>query len=294
MVCAHPQETGKIQVLLTTDYSTSSDRTDDDVLYWTDIEYGFAPNHHLSFKVETLLGDGAGEGNGNLDVEWQWRFWKEDGWLPAFGLSNDLFIPSGCRSGGADWTLTGLVTKSLAQHWRLHLNPFLTVASGDSPDPHDDRSPGDLRDFQWGVIGGTDYAITDEVALSLDYVHETSDARGQPNQHSMETGVMWAIDQHHGLAASTRWTVDGDSISDNWGAAVTYSYTFSAPTLASESLPLESHACWCSTVRAAVRGASASGCRAARPACARRSCKPSSERPCPDRVTRTMSFAARG
>lgn len=231
MRSANPQDLGTVQVLQSVDYSTSSDGTDDDVRTKIDIQYGFAKDHQLSLAVPMLLGDGQAEGNTNLEAGWQWRLWEEKDALPAFALLNELYIPAGYHAAGVDWRLTGLFTKSITDQWRLHLNPFLTVASGDSPQPRELKHPGDLRDFQWGLVVGTDYRVTEDFTLNLDYIHETSEYKGNRNQHTMEAGFMWAISPRHGFGMATRWTLDGDGVNDNWGATFSYSYTFSAPSI---------------------------------------------------------------
>lgn len=231
MQSANPQDTGSLQILETVDYSTASDHTDDDVLNRVSIEYGIAPDHSISLAAPVLLFDGEAQGNGNLETGWQWRLWDENSGLPAFALLNELFIPSGYHAGGLDWTFTGLLTKSITEKWRLHLNPFLTVASGDSPSPSDTSHPGNLRDFQWGFITGTDYLVAEHVSVMLDYVHEAGEYTGDRNQHYAEAGMMWSISEHHGLALATRWTMDGDGVEDNFGASVTYSYSFDVPAI---------------------------------------------------------------
>jgi len=232
MRSADPQDTGTIQLLHTVTYATSSDGTDDDVRLFVMGEWGIAPNHQLSLAMPWLLGDGDAEGNFNTEFGWQWRLWEEKDWAPAFALRNTLFIPTGEGGSGLDWELTGLVTKSLTDRWRVHFNPFLKVASGDSPMPREKKHPGDLRDFQWGFVAGTEYLVTDNLSLMLDYIHETSEYRGHRNQHSMEFGGMWAITKHHGLGFGTRWTLDGDDQEDNFSASLTYSFTFDAPAFA--------------------------------------------------------------
>lgn len=231
MRSANPQATGTVRLLNTMDYSTASDGTDDDFLYRGQVIYGIAPNHHISLAVPVQLFDGSVEGNANLEFGWQWRLWDEQDWVPAFALHNELFIPSGDGGSGVDWRLTGLITKSLTSRWRVHANPFLMVNSGDSPWPTDRRCPGDLRDFRWGFVTGTEYLLTDQLSILADYVHEASEYYGHRNQHYVEVGTQWAISERHGLGFGTRWTLDGDRQDDNFGAALTYSYTFNAPAI---------------------------------------------------------------
>jgi hypothetical protein len=220
---ADPEELGEVEIKNIYHYGTSSDGSHDANDYEFEIEYGIAPNHELIFAVpDVSLNRCEEEGNGNLEAGWHWRLWKEQDWIPAFALRNILLIPSGYHSSGLDWTLRGLLTKSIIENkWRLHLNPFLTVASGSEPE--------ELRHFQWGFIVGTDYRLCENVNLQLDYIHRTSEEEGERNQHSMEAGVEWQVAEHHGIAFATNWTVDGDSVDENWGFTVSYVFSFDAP-----------------------------------------------------------------
>ncbi|MBI4581713.1 MAG: hypothetical protein HY718_18600, partial [Planctomycetes bacterium] len=51
------------------------------------------------------------------------------------------------------------------------------------------------------------------------------------NQHSMEAGLDWHIDEHNGLGLATNWTLDGDDVDENWGFSVSYVYSFDAPAI---------------------------------------------------------------
>jgi len=239
---ADPEALGVREAKNIIHYGTSSVGEDDTVEDEFEFEYGFAPNHELICAVPLELGDGAAEGNGDLEVGWHWRLWKEKDWLPAFALRNILYIPSGYHSSGLDWMLKGLLTKSIIpDKWRVHLNPFLLVASGGATEtaPTGPTEPifisggeeGDLRDFQWGFIVGTDYKIADNLSLILDYIHRASGVRGWRNQHSMEAGLDWEITEHQGLGLATNWTVDGDHLGENWGFSVSYVYNFDVPAI---------------------------------------------------------------
>jgi len=228
---ANPQATGTVRLLNTFDYSTASDRTDDDFLWRHKIIYGIAPDHHISVAVPVQLFDGRVQGNANTEFGWQWRLWDESDWIPAFALDNELFIPTGKDASGVDWRLSGLITRSLTPRWRLHSNPFLMVQSGNRPWPEDRRHPGDLRDFRWGLVTGTEYLVLDNLSVMGNIVHESSEYCGRSNQYSMEMGAQWAITQRHGLGFGTRWTLDGDRAGDNFGMGLTYSYTFNVPAI---------------------------------------------------------------
>lgn len=239
---ADPEPLGELEMKNIAHYGTSSNGEDDNVNYELELEYGFAPNHELILAVPLELGDGKAEGNGDLELGWHWRLWREQDWAPAFAIRNILYIPSGYHSRGLDWTLKGLLTKSIIEDkWRLHLNPYLTVASGD-PTEEAPSTPsalpfrlyeeeGDLRDFQWGFIAGTDYRITDNLNLILDYIHRTSGVRGWRNQHEMEACLEWKITEHLGLGWNNNWTVDGDGLGENYGTSLSLVYNFDVPAI---------------------------------------------------------------
>lgn len=216
---ADPESPGELALKNIFDYSTSSDGSDDDVEYEMEMEYGIAPNHELILEVPVEVGDGAVHGNADLTLGWHWRLWKEAEILPAFALRNYIRVPSGYRSSGVDYELRGLLTKSIVpDKLRFHMNPFLKSVNGSNEKDH--------RYFQWGAILGLDYRLAENLVLIMDYVHETSDAEGERNQHTAEVGLDWIVAEHHTLGFVTRTGLDGDGIGENWGFAVSYIYTF--------------------------------------------------------------------
>lgn len=219
MRSADPEPTGELELKNIFDYGTSSDGTDDDFEYELEIEWGFAPDHELIFALPVEIGDGDVNGNADITLGWHWRLWKEQEVLPAFAMRNYVRLPSGYQSSGVDYELRGLITKSIVpDKWRLHLNPFLKSVNGHNEDDH--------RFFQWGAIAGTDYRLADDVTLNLDYVHETGECNGERNQHTLEVGVDWKFAHNQGLAFVARTTLDGDSVGENFGAAISYIYSF--------------------------------------------------------------------
>lgn len=216
---ADPEELGGLEIKNKVDYSTSSDGTDDDTEYELEIEYGIAENHELIFEVPVELGDGGVDGNADITLGWHWRLWKEQDTLPAFALRNYIRVPSGYRSSGVDYKLVGLLTKSIIpEKFRLHLNPFLESVNGDNEE--------DARDFQWGAIVGFDYKLADNLALNMDYVHETSESEGERNQHTAEVGLDWKFAEHQTLAFVTRAGLDGDGAGENFGCTLSYIWSF--------------------------------------------------------------------
>lgn len=237
---ADPEETGEIEVKNKFDYGTSSDGSDDDVEYETEIEWGIAPNHELIFEVPVELGDGKVHGNADITVGWHWRLWKEQEVLPAFALRNFLRLPSGYNSEGVDWTLIGLLTKSICpDKWRVHLNPFIKSVNGENATAGEDggnwysweADDEDPRHFLWGVIVGTDYKLNECLRLNVDYIHESGEMYGDRNQHTAEVGLDSIISEHQQLGLATRVGLDGDGAGDNWGLSASYIWVFDAPAL---------------------------------------------------------------
>jgi len=219
MRSADPEPTGELEIKNIFDYSTSSDSTDDDFEYELEIEWGIAPNHELIFEIPVEIGDGGINGNVDITLGWHWRLWEEQAILPAFALRNYVRIPSGYHSSGVDYELRGLMTKSIIpDQLRLHLNPFLKSVNGHNEEDH--------RYFQWGFIVGADYRLAENLALNMDYIHETSDTEGERNQHTMEVGLDWHFAPNQGLGFVTRAGIDGDSIGENFGFGISYVYSF--------------------------------------------------------------------
>ncbi len=240
---ANPTGPCQIQIFNELDYSTASDGTDDDIDHIFRVEWGFAKNHELNLKVPVRMGDGGYDGNADITVGWQWRLWEEQELLPAFALLNQLRIPNGYQSEGVDWTLTGLMTKSLIpDKLRLHVNPFLKTVNGENLRDQqlkelgsragwytwdwDDNDELDPRHFQWGVISGIDYKINECLILVADYIHEASSFYGWRNQHTAELGLEWRLAENQMIGTSTYCTLDGDSLGPNWGMRFNYAYTF--------------------------------------------------------------------
>jgi hypothetical protein len=239
---ADPEPLGELEVKNIVHYGTASNGEDDATEYEFELEYGIAPNHELILATPLELGDGAAEGNGDLELGWHWRLWEEKDWVPAFALRNILLIPSGYESSGVDWTFKGLFTKSIIPNkWRVHFNPYLKVAGGENGEeaPSGEAEfpcfwrteEPDRRDFQWGFIVGTDYRLTDNVSLILDYIHESSDVRGWRNQRSMEAGVEWKLTENQGIGLATNWGMDGDHLGENWGFTASYVLSFDVPAV---------------------------------------------------------------
>lgn len=204
-------------------WSTGYRGGDDEAAYALSIDYGIAPMHHLSLETTSIdLGDGGTTGNGDVRFGWHWQLLKEDDWRPSFALRNYIRVPTGYESSGVDYELRGLFSKSVADHVRIHVAPFLKSVNGDNVE--------DVRYFQWGAAIGSDWKISDTLDLVLDYVHETSQTEGLRNQHSLDAGFIYEIAKGHKIGVNGRVGLDGDGVNGDWGAGVFY-------TIALDCLP---------------------------------------------------------
>lgn len=196
-------------------WSTGYQSGDDEAGYAISIDYGIAPMHHITLETTSVdVGDGGVNGNGDIRLGWHWQLLKEDDWKPSFALRNYIRIPTGYESSGVDYELRGLLSKSVADHVRIHFAPFLKSVNGDNIE--------DVRYFQWGAAFGSDWKISEKLDLVVDYVHETSQTEGLRNQHSLDAGFIYEIAKGHKVGINGRVGLDGDGVNGDWGAGVFY------------------------------------------------------------------------
>lgn len=214
---ADPEEPGELEVKNIFGWVTG--HGDDDYSYELELEYGLVENHELILAgtFETL-GDGRQEGNGDIELGWHWRLWKEDGWIPAFAMRNYVFFPSGTESSGVDYQFRGLFTKTIVENAaRAHANVFLTAVDSDEDEE---------RDFQWKVLLGADHRLNDNLNLIIDYRHESSEEYGHRNNHAVDVGLDWEIDDRQTIGLVTEVGIDGDESGPNVGAKISYILSF--------------------------------------------------------------------
>ncbi|MCG3136374.1 MAG: hypothetical protein HJJLKODD_00204 [Phycisphaerae bacterium] len=259
---ADPQPLGTFDLKVFFDYSTASDGSDDDFFTRFAWEWGFLENHELVLKLPINYGDGE-EGNADISVGWHWRLWKEDGWIPAFAIYNEVRLPTGNDSSGVDWEIRPIITKSIIENsLRLHVNPFFKWLGGDNIETNAWKHAGDNtdedrpfgwnergstnwggnswfwnrdrktdREFQAGSTFGLDYKLTDAATVNFNYILDSGVLNGYGMQHSMEAGIDYNIMANQWLTWSTRWTLDGDSQGDNWGMVLGYVIRFDGPKM---------------------------------------------------------------
>jgi hypothetical protein len=109
--------------------------------------YGFAPNTHLNIGIDpSIEGEDETEFNiGDVSLGVLHNFNREYNSTPAFALRGDAAFPTGNDSEGVDFRLRGIMSKTVGQYNRFHLNldADLTTAT-----------EGEERSFVPGVILG--------------------------------------------------------------------------------------------------------------------------------------------
>jgi hypothetical protein len=231
MRSADTQEPGTLDLKLFSRWFTASDHTDDDVLLEPSMQWGMAENLEMFATLPINFGDGSQYGyNGNPDltVGWQWKFLEEQEWIPGTAVFFAVRAPTGYHSSGSDQTVGLALTKSLIpDQWRLHFNTFAKWLDGanDPPTPSDDvfaPAPHTQRNFEFGFILGTDYAINESMGVTLEYICDSGEQNGFGMQHSAWAGMGIKLDNGHEVLMSVTATLDGDSQGPNAGATIGY------------------------------------------------------------------------
>jgi len=226
---ANPQvSAGQWELEFTGGWFTSSDGTDDDVLFpRTSLRYGITDDFFLEFQQLALnLGDGNNEnGNGELGFLYFWRLWKEADWLPAFAHWSELRIPSGDGSEGVDGKFSFGLTKSICSCFRVNFNGWVMTANGGRGDDDINR-----RHFQWGVGPGFDWLIDDMTTATLNYLHRSSNKYGDANQHTLQLGLARVLFRDdtwtHSIKMVNDVNLDGRDEHPNYGLSLQYSIAF--------------------------------------------------------------------
>lgn len=205
--------------------------------YELEIEYGFMPNHEGILEVPIEIGEGRIDGNADITLGWHWRFMEEGACgdcplgSPAFAMRNLIRIPSGVDSSGVDYTWRGLITWTMTPgKSRLHLNPYVTFVSGDNGDGDLDFKikdiinfeDGDEKNVQFGSAIGMDYRINDDMLLTWDYLWSSRQFDGGDDNHALELGLEWDVEEGRILAFSTEVGLDGNDEGTEIGAKISY------------------------------------------------------------------------
>lgn len=87
--------------------------------------YGFAPNTHLNIGLDPAVTSDNNQTEfsiGDLSLGVLHNFNREYNNTPAFALRGDVGLPTGKDSQGVDFRLRGIMSKTLGQYNRVHLN----------------------------------------------------------------------------------------------------------------------------------------------------------------------------
>lgn len=96
--------------------------------------YGFALNSHLHLGIGPSVGGRANSSDtsfdiGDVSVGAFHSFNREHDNTPAFALRGDVFLPTGRGSHGTDFRLRGIMSKTVRQYDRLHVNLDVNVTA---------------------------------------------------------------------------------------------------------------------------------------------------------------------
>jgi len=193
---------------------------DDDFAFTPNIKYGLTEDMFVELEVLPLnIGDGGDQGNGDLSLQVFNQFVRESDTLPAFAAWAEARFPSGEGSSGVDAELHFNVTKTLMERIRGHLEGFIETANGGRGDEDENRRP-----FQWGVGSGFDYQIDDKTICTINYLHRSSEERGNPNQHILEIGGARQIAENQHIKLALDIGLDGHEETPDFGAKVLWSF----------------------------------------------------------------------
>ena len=181
---AYPIASGEWALETGVGYSVER-RSSDHALFPFEILYGAFPNTQLGLGTTLFTNprnvDGP-EKSGDLHLSGLYNFNQETLTLPAFGLKGTVSFPTGVRSSGADFELTGLITKSF-ERLNLHFNPGYEFVGG-----ADAGERSGLYKFTLGAsypIGAPRYTRT---VLLGDVFTEQSSRHGESNVWGAEIG----------------------------------------------------------------------------------------------------------
>lgn len=143
------------------------------------LKFGIARDLQATVSVPVLMGSGSRAGSGDIRLGLQGKLNEESGWLPSFGASLRLELPTGKDSEGLDTRLKLLATKSLPSEQRVHLNVLLE--NNQEPLRTERRN-------RRGVVMGYDVKLRSGTLLLADYVYEHAQARGR-HDRLLEVGL---------------------------------------------------------------------------------------------------------
>ena len=177
------------------------------------VKFGIARNVQATVSVPILMGSASRAGSGDIRLGLQGKLNDERGWLPSFGASLRLGLPTGRDSDGLDTRVKLLATKSLPGEQRVHANARF--------ENHQKPRPGERRN-RHGFVLGYDVQLRSGMLLLADYVYDQAQARGR-HDRLLEAGVRQQVgDGVLGLGIGSGL---GNSATD-WRVAVSWQHDF--------------------------------------------------------------------
>jgi hypothetical protein len=153
-----------------------------------ELKVGILKNWHGSISVPILMGSASKAGSGDVRLGLQGKLNDENSWLPSFGVSFGGDLPTGKDSEGVDTRLKLLVTKSIAEKQRVHLNALFE--NNQDPLPTE-------RGSRRGFVFGYDVQVRSGTLLLADYVYEQALEKGSYDRmlevglrHKVKEGVV--------------------------------------------------------------------------------------------------------
>lgn len=182
------------------------------------LKYGITDKMFVELEVaEDTLGDGGESGAGEIYLTWFNQCLAENGGMPALAHYVTLRLPTGAGSEGVDASFHAVLTKTITDRIRGHLEGYVTTANG-GPGDDDDR-----KHFLWGIGPGVDYKVSDATILTANYVNRASEADGGHNQNILEFGVAHEIAPKQHVKLATDIGLDGAAETPNLGAKFQWS-----------------------------------------------------------------------
>lgn len=216
-----PSAPGLLELQVDFGWSTTSDESDPGILD-TQLKYtpdgsDFLRNMKLSVTVPLELGNARIDGNGDSEFAWQQRWIAEHGDMPTVATIFSVRAPTGDQSSGVDGTFVGIVAKDFGPG-TFYFNGWLKSANGDNFE--------DRRDFQWGGRLAYLWRFAEGAALTIDYVNQTSEVRGESNINLLELGAQFEISDSLTVGPGVFVGLDGRDSTPNFGAGVRVTYGF--------------------------------------------------------------------
>ncbi len=189
--------------------------------------YGVTDDFHVEIETTEPLGYG---GYGAVELGlflWQ-TFWRETDFLPAFGGGFSFRIPTGYGSSGFDGRITGALTKTICEGFRVHFDGYVEMGGGGRGDWEYRRD--DIRGFRWGVGPGFDFQLFENAVFVLNYLHQSNLYYGERDQNIIELGLVHKLGKIGPFNNTVKFAgdigLDGDDSTPTGGIKVLWAIDF--------------------------------------------------------------------